>query len=212
MKQIDSDKYDQGLKSLGNRINITQEEQNQMIDKINTKIENDWQTKRRTPINWSYYFVLIATLLVISILTLPVLNNVPGESMEITAKERVEKFFEAYTTKDFDAYYDMLSTLEKEKLEKVEIYSDSSENNKVTSLKRDREEIITVFEKAWKPVEVIKIEEKSGGTEQGTIVSATLHYPARGSDPEHTIIETYKLIKENGEWKIAKFISKEIIE
>jgi len=150
------------------------------------------------------------TFLVIGVL---LFSHFWKESTEnISAKEQVEMYYDVYNEKDFESYYNMLSEREKEKIEEIKIYSDSSEISQIDSEKRDKEEILKIFEQAWRSLKVIEIEEQSGGTEKGTIVSATIHYPASGTNPEATAIETFKLIKENGEWKFDDFLSKEFIE
>ncbi|MBE4909799.1 hypothetical protein IMZ08_17330 [Bacillus luteolus] len=138
---------------------------------------------------WGFGAILVIGLLVVGYLW--------KESAEdITATEQLERYYEVYNNKDFEAFYDMLSEKEQEELEA---------NNK-------RQDILKGFEKAWRVIEVIKIEEQDGGTKNGTIVAATVSHPPHGSEPKITFIETFKLIKVTDEWKFDDYISKEIVD
>ncbi|GAA0343848.1 hypothetical protein GCM10008967_37870 [Bacillus carboniphilus] len=209
MKQFDSDQYDEGLKSLDNGVNLSEEEQNKMIDQINTKIGDVSPKMRQSPKKWRYYLAFASAFLVITILSLPQLSHMLGESTETTVEEMVERHYEAYNNKDFETFFDMLSTREQEKMLVSKTYSDSSKKELIETIRRDKEEIIKMWEKSWRPVEVIKVEEQSGATEESTTVAATLHYPARGTSPEATILMTFKVVKENGEWKFDEVLSSE---
>lgn len=195
MKQFDSDMYDEGLKSLGNGVNLSQEEHNKLVYQINTKMGDDSPKMRQSPNKWRYYLALVSVFLVVTILSLPQLSNMMGESNENTVKDTVERYYEVYNNKDFETFYSMLSENEQEELEA---------NN-------ERERILKGFEKAWRASEIVRIEEQDGGTENGTIVAVTVYLPPHGSDPEITFIETFKLIKVNDEWKFDDYISREVV-
>ncbi|HWO77825.1 MAG TPA: nuclear transport factor 2 family protein [Bacillus sp. (in: firmicutes)] len=199
--------YDQDFKSMKNQINMTEEEQYDILHQINTKIDGRLLNTKKSPDKWKSYIALASAFLVLIILSVPFLGNVLEEGTglfedHMTAEEMVEKHYEAYNNKDFDAYYDMMSKRLKEHFEANYVYNYPSV----------RERLIKSWERTWRPVEVIKIEEQSGGTEKGTIVAATVHYPAWGTEPESTRIMTYKLVKENGEWKFDELISDEKIQ
>ncbi|MET3696616.1 hypothetical protein SAMN05877753_103139 [Bacillus oleivorans] len=209
MKRFNAEmnEYDQDFKSMKNQINMTEEEQHYILHQINTKIEGRLLNTKKSPDKWKYYIALAATFLVLIIVSVPFLSNVLEEGTGLfehntTAEEMVEKHYEAYNNKDFDTYYDMMSKRLMEQFEESYIYDYPSV----------RYRLIKSWERNWRPVEVIKIEEQSGGTEKGTIVAATVHYPKWGTSPESTIIMTYKLIKENGEWKFDEVISDEKIQ
>lgn len=207
MKQFDGDldKYDKDFQSMKNQINITEEEVNKSLFHINTKIESKLLNRKKSPQKWKYYIALASSFLILTILSIPLLSNVADISLfedTMTAKEMVEKHYEAYNNKDFETYYDMMSKRLMEKFEADYVYNYPSV----------RYRLIKSWERSWRPVEVIKIEEQSGGTEKGTNVSATVHYPGWGTSPESTVIMTYKLIKENGEWKFDGILSDKQIE
>jgi hypothetical protein len=138
---------------------------------------------------WGFVAILVIGIFVVGFLWKESAEN-------ITATEQVEMYYEVYNEKDFETFYDMLSEKEQEELEA---------NN-------EREDILKNFEKAWRAVEVVKIEEQDEGTEQGTIVAATVYHPPHGSDSEITFIETFKLIKVNDDWKFDDYISREIVD
>ncbi len=152
-------------------------------------------------IRWSVGTVLIIGLFVFGYLWIEDMKN-------ITAKEQVEMYYEAYNKKDFNAFYDMLSDKEK-KIFEESTYSDS--NGTEVTVYKDREEILKGFEKNWRAFDVIEIDEQNGRTDDGTIVAATIYYPPYGSDSEITFIETFKLIKVNDEWKFDDYLGKEIV-
>lgn len=131
--------------------------------------------------------------ILMSIIVLLVLLS--GCSSSLSAKEAMEQNFEYYNNKNFKAYYEMQSTNLME------------ETIKLT--KMSREDFIHEWKKSWVPAEVIKIEEERSGTENNTIISATIHYPSTLLSPEKTTKTKYKLVKEKGEWKIDEVISTE---
>ncbi|MEH7884983.1 hypothetical protein V7654_11760 [Bacillus sp. JJ1609] len=113
----------------------------------------------------------------------------------MTAKEAIEKNYEHYNNKNFAAYFDMQSERLQEEM--------------IKTSKMSREDLILGWKKSWIPAEVIKIESESGGTDEGTIVTATVHYPSTLLSPETTTQTTYELIKENGEWKVDEVVKTE---
>lgn len=118
-----------------------------------------------------------------------------GCSNSMTAKEAIEKNYEHYNNKDFAAYFDMQSERLQEEM--------------IQTTKMSKEDLIFAWKKSWIPAEVNKIETESGGTDKGTIVTATVHYPSTLLSPETTSKTTYELIKENGEWKVDEVVKTE---
>lgn len=118
-----------------------------------------------------------------------------GCSNSMTAKETIEKNYEYYNNKNFAAYFDM--------------QSERLQDEMTQTTKMSREDFILEWKKSWIPAEVMKVEEESGGTDEGTIVTSTAHYPSTLHSPETTTKTTYKLIKENGEWKVDEVVNTE---
>jgi len=116
-------------------------------------------------------------------------------SNSMTAKEAIEKNYEHYNNKNFAVYFDMQSERLQEEM--------------IKTTKMSREDLILGWKKSWIPAEVIKIETESGGTEEGTIVTATVHYPSTLLSPETTTKTTFEMIKENGEWKVDEVVKTE---
>jgi hypothetical protein len=205
MKQYEKEEvnvYDREFKSMNNKINITQEEQKYVLEQINSRMDRKLPIRKHSPFQWSYIIVLTAASLLFILLSLPLLINViqdrTGNNQlvkSMTAKQIVEKHYEAYNNKDFDTYYDLQSKRLKEMQKELAGMT--------------REEFIQSYKQNWQSVKVLRIGEKSGGTEKGTIVSAKIHIPASINYPAFTEVQTFKLIKEDGEWKFDKVISYE---
>ncbi|GIN87410.1 hypothetical protein J6TS2_37960 [Heyndrickxia sporothermodurans] len=207
MKQYEEigDKYDKDFKSMNNKINITQEEQKNVLEKIINKIEKELPIRRHFYFQKKYLIALTAASLIFIIFSFSLLNNVFHDRKEsnhlvksMTAKQIVEKHYETYNNKDFDTYYDFQS----KRLKEIE-----KEKAGMT-----REEFINSYKQNWRPVKVLSIEEKSGGTEKSTTVSAKIYFPATINSYEFKQIQKFKLIKEEGEWKFDEVISYEILK
>lgn len=120
-----------------------------------------------------------------------------GCSDSMTAKEAIEKNIEHYNNKNFAAYFDMQSERLQEEM--------------INTTNMSREDFILGWKKSWIPVEVIKVERENGGKDEGTIVTATVHFPSTLLSPETTTKTTYELLKENGEWKVDKVVKTETL-
>lgn len=194
--------YDKEFKSMGNMINLTQEEQKYVLEQVNKRIN------RKSPINklfsfrWSYVIAVTAASLFFLLLALPQISNVVHNSLGSNQIEKnktpiqtVQKYYESLNQKNFEAHYNLQS----KRLEETQ-----SQQTGMT--KED-------FKNAWKqglvPAKVLSITVKKGGTEKGTIVSAKVQYPLTINSPAYTQVETFKLIKEDGEWKIDEVLSYE---
>lgn len=131
------------------------------------------------------------TLIVIIV----ILSLLSGCSDSLSAKEAMEQNFEYYNNKNFKAYYEMQST---------KLMEETIKHSKMS-----REDFIHEWKKSWVPAVVIKLEEERSGTENETIISATVRHPSTLLSPEKTTKTKYKLVKEEGDWKIDEVISTE---
>ncbi|WP_158735813.1 DUF4871 domain-containing protein [Alteribacillus sp. YIM 98480] len=77
MKQFEEmNEYDREFKSMNNKINLAQKEQEDILYQINNKIGRKSPTRRQVSPIWKYYLTLTVTSLIIIILSLPLLTNI----------------------------------------------------------------------------------------------------------------------------------------
>ena len=67
--------FDEELRGLNNKFKITQDEQKDILNKINITIEKCKPTKKVRVLNWKYYFASIASILILVILVSPLFNG-----------------------------------------------------------------------------------------------------------------------------------------
>lgn len=80
MKQFDErNEYNSHFKSMDNKINIAENEQKEILEQINNRIDSESSTRRKSSKIWKYYFAFSAASLIIIILSLPLLSNMIQE-------------------------------------------------------------------------------------------------------------------------------------
>ncbi|WP_409271830.1 nuclear transport factor 2 family protein [Neobacillus sp. SCS-31] len=198
MKQYSGEvnEFDREFKSMNKKISLTKVEQNHVFEQVNARMGDGLRKQKNPLIPWKFMIAASGAALLFIILVMPgllsgVLIN-SGKAM--TAIQAVEKHYEAYNNRDYDAYYDLQSKRLMETQEKQ------------TGMTREE------FIKSWKganfpTVEVKKIQELNTETEEGTIVSATVYVPISTRGAAYTEVTTFKVIKEDGEWKIDEVVS-----
>jgi hypothetical protein len=110
-----------------------------------------------------------------------------GCSNNLSPEETVESYFETYNKKNYDGFYDLASDRAK---------------NEIAKNIKSKDESRKEWEKSVQPVEVIKIKELSKGTNKETFVVAEIHAPSTILRQEFKEIKTFKLVQEDGIWKI----------
>lgn len=191
--------YDKEFRSMDNMINLTQEEQKYVLEQINNRINRKIPINKLFSFRWSYVIAVTAASLFFLLLALPQIGNLGSNQIEKnkTPTQTVQTYYESIKQKDFETHYNLQS----KRLEETQ-------RQQTGMTKAD-------FKNAWKhglvPAKVLSITVKNGGTEKGTIVSAIVQYPLTINSPAYTQVETFKLIKEDGVWKIDEVLSYERI-
>lgn len=88
MKQFEEiHEYDNDFKSINNKINITEEEQKDVLYKINYKMDRKSLTRKHATIKWKYYLALSTASLLLIILVMPLLSNIFQDTTGIFSKD-----------------------------------------------------------------------------------------------------------------------------
>jgi hypothetical protein len=196
----DVNEFDQNFKDMKGKINLTENEQKDIVNQINLRMEKP--SKKNGFSTWKPYMALATAFLLVIVFAAPILSDgLSLFSKNSSAVETVEKFYEAYNNKDYETHKSFWSNRSKKEYE---------EKVKSIDSPASPEEMMRTWKRQWVPVEVMQIKDY-GGTNKRTTVMALLHYNSTLLSREATIKVTYELIKEEGEWKIDKTVSHEEI-
>jgi hypothetical protein len=111
-----------------------------------------------------------------------------GCSNNLSPEETVDSYFDTYNKKNYDGFYDLASDSAKKEIEK--------------NINKSKAESRREWEKNVQPIEVINIKEQSKGSDKETFVVAEIHAPSTILRQEYSEKKTFKLVEENGIWKI----------
>ena len=97
MKQSEELKeHDRDFKSIGDKVNLTEVEQKDILQQINTKIDEKLPARKQKPSAWRYYTALVAASFIIIILTLPLFNGIiPERTGDVDKDERTDQVADA---------------------------------------------------------------------------------------------------------------------
>lgn len=72
--------FDNSFKSMNNQMNMTEDEQKDVLHQINNKMNNKRQMPKHSFTHWKYYFTLVSAALILLILAMPLISTIQNKS------------------------------------------------------------------------------------------------------------------------------------
>lgn len=193
--------FDHDFKSLKKKASLTAEERSSILGQIQEKLDDTPPFRKNYFLAWKSITAYAGLVLIVMLLIPGLFNGLLSyegsrSGKALTAEQAVEQYYQFLNSKEFEAFYDLQSKNLKKTM---------AEQTGMT-----KEE----FLKGWKstndpPVKINKIEKVKVEGRSGTFVAGTVDIPLTTRGPAYSQVTTFKVVKENDEWKIDEVLSSE---